>query len=840
MRVPLSWLAEYVDLPGDATPDSVMAQLVKIGLEEEGSHSFDVTGPVVVGQVLEFTPEEQKNGKTIRWCQVRVAAEGTKAADGGDDVRGIVCGASNFEVGDKVVVCLPGAVLPGDFQITPRSTYGHISDGMMASARELNLSDDHAGIIRLGELGLDPKVGVDALELLCLTEEAAEVNVTPDRGYCFSIRGIAREYSHATGADFRDPIGNVHPEAGHGFTLKVNDSAPIRGQVGTSRFVLRTVKGVDPKRPTPPWMVARLKMAGMRSISLIVDITNYVMLELGQPIHAYDLDKITGGLEVRRAKVGETLKTLDGQERKLHPEDLVIADDSGAIGLAGVMGGEATEVSESTVNVLIEAAHFEAISIARTARRHRLPSEASKRYERGVDTAIAAHAAARVVQLLEVQALGTADSLGAEHHTHAEALPIWLPAEFATELVGVDYTKDEIVTVLNQIGCVVASVDGGFEVIAPSWRPDLTHKTDLVEEIARISGYDRIPSRLPIAPPGRGLTPDQKRRRAVINSLAGAGHVEVLTYPFVSASQNAWFAQASSQATVKLANALQGDANEMRVSILPGLVDAAKRNLSRGLTDLAIFEEGLVFLPSAGAKNLKELPVGNERPTEAQLNQLQQTVPQQPHRVAGVFTGNRVSQQVGVAAIEADYQDAIHAARLVTHAVGLQLVLRQASPVGFHPGRSAELLVATNAGEFSIGFAGELDPNLTVENDLPRRVAAFEIDLSQLFAIAPSVIQAGSVLTMPAATQDLSLVVPVHVPAGDVLVVIREGAGELLEYVSLTDDYRGANVQPGHKSLTFALRFRAEDRTLTQAEASVARDQAVALAGEKFGATLRA
>lgn len=839
MRVPLSWLAEYVDVPGDATPESVMAELVKVGLEEEGSHGFGVTGPLVVGEVLEFVEEPQTNGKTIRWCQIRVAAAGQKAADGGDDVRGIVCGASNFEVGDKVVVCLPGAVLPGDFKIAARSTYGHTSDGMLASGRELNLSDDHSGIIRLHELGLDPKIGTDAVELLQLAEQAAEVNVTPDRGYCFSIRGIAREYAHATGGEFRDPIGNAHPESTSGFNLKIEDKAPIRGRQGSHRFVLRSVKGVDTKRPTPPWMVARLKLAGMRSISLIVDITNYVMLELGQPLHAYDADKLQGGITVRRANPGETIKTLDGQERNLHPEDLVIADDAGAIGIAGVMGGERTEVSDTTVNVMIEAANFDPISIARSARRHKLPSEASKRYERGVDTNVAEFAAARAVQLLEVQALGTSEPFGADYREHFEPTPIWLPANFASELVGVDYSAEEIVSILNQIGCVVATVDGGFEVIAPSWRPDLTHKTDLVEEVARIGGYDRIPSRLPVAPPGRGLNPKQKRRRAVVNSLAGSGHVEVLTYPFVSAAQNQLFA-ANPIETVKLANPLQGDADEMRVSILPGLIDAAKRNLSRGLTDLAIFEEGSVFLPAAKVAANPELPIGNARPTEAQLNELNATVPAQPHYVAGLFAGNRIAQQVGVRSVESGYTDALHAVRVLAKSVGVDVAFQQAAPEGFHPGRTAEVLADIKGVKTVIGVAGELNPTLATEHDLPRRIGAFEINLDLLFAAAPEVIQAGVLLTMPAATQDLSLVVPVELAAGKLLDVIREGAGELLERAVLVDDYRGANVAEGHKSLTFALRFRAADRTLTQVEASAARDAAVDLANQRFGATLRA
>ena len=838
MRVPLSWLGEFVDLPRGATPETVMAELVKVGLEEEGSHGFGVSGPLVVGEVLEFVAEPQSNGKTIRWCQVRVAAPGQKAADGGEDVRGIVCGASNFEVGDKVVVCLPGAELPGDFKIAARSTYGHVSDGMMASARELNLSDEHAGIIRLQEMGLNPAVGTDALELLQLSEQAAEVNVTPDRGYCFSIRGIARELSHATGAEFRDPIAKVQPESTSGFSLEIQDKSPIRGRQGCHRFVLRSVKGVDTSRPTPPWMVARLKLAGMRSISLIVDITNYVMLEMGQPLHAYDADKLQGGITVRRANAGETIKTLDGQERKLHQEDLVIADEAGAIGIAGVMGGERTEVSDSTVNVIIEAANFDPISIARSARRHKLPSEASKRYERGVDNNVSEFAAARVVQLLEEEATGVKDSIGADFHEHHEATPIWLPKDFATQLVGVEYSAEETVSILNQIGCLVATVDGGYEVIAPSWRPDLTHKTDLVEEIARIGGYERIPARLPVAPPGRGLTAKQKNRRSVVNSLAGSGHVEVLTYPFVSAAQNQMFAD-KKKATVKLANPLQGDANEMRTSLLPGLLDAAKRNLSRGLTDLAIFEEGSVFLPATNVQANAELPVGNERPTADQLEELNHTIPSQPHLVAGIFAGNRISQQVGVRSVEAGYTDAIHAVRILAKSIGVEISLRQASPFGFHPGRTAEISVSIAGKEHSVGFAGELDPSVTSANDLPRRVGAFEINLDELFAAAPAVIQAGVLLTMPAATQDLSLVVKSDVPAGDLLETIRVAAGELLEKVSLVDDYRGSNVAEGHKSLTFALRFRAADRTLTQVEASEARDKAVEVANKKFGATLR-
>jgi phenylalanyl-tRNA synthetase beta chain len=836
MRVPLSWLAEYVELPKTATAETVMAELVKVGLEEEGSHGYGLTGPIVVGQVLEFVEEEQSNGKTIRWCQVRVAPAGQKAADGGEDVRGVVCGARNFEVNDKVVVTLPGAVLPGDFKIAARSTYGHVSDGMIASAKELGLSDDHEGILRIVTLGLDPAVGTDALELLGLSDEAAEVNVTPDRGYCFSMRGIAREYAHATGAKFSDPIDLVKPVKGEGFTVEIKDDAPIRGRVGSTKFVIRSASNVNASAPTPAWMVSRLKLAGMRSISIVVDITNYVMLEMGQPLHAYDAAKLSGSITVRRANKGESLVTLDAQERSLHEEDLVIADTSGAIGLAGVMGGASTEVSSSTTSVLIEAANFDGVSIARSARRHKLPSEASKRFERGVDPKVAEYAAARAINLLEELAGAKADSLGSFVDNSVAQVTVFLPENFATELTGVQYTKDEITSTLGEIGCVVASVDSGFEVIVPSWRPDITHKTDLVEEVARITGYDRIPSRLPVAPPGRGLTKRQKMRRAVTNQLAATGHVEVLTYPFLKPEQNSYFFD-QSVTRVTLANAMQEDVNQMRLSMLPGLIDAAKRNVSRTLTNLAIYEVGLVFKP-AKSNAAVTLPNGTVLPSVKDLELLHSSVPEQPLSLGALFIGNRIEEQVGRKAIRSGYADAIQAARIAAHAVGLELEIVQASPLGFHPGRTAELKVLGTG--VSVGFAGELHPELALQNDLPRQVGVLELNLEVLFASAPELIQAGAVDTYPAATQDLSLVIDQDVPAGQVLAVLAEAAGELLEEIVLVDDYRGSNLEEGKKSLTFALRFRANDRTLTQVEASLARDNAVSAANAKFGATIRA
>ena len=826
MRVPARWLGEYVDLPENVTEEHLHAALVKVGFEEEDVHGFDLTGPVVVGQVLEFTPEPQSNGKTINWCQVDV---------GEDEPRGIVCGAHNFVVGDKVVVSLPGAVLPGPFPIAARKTYGHVSDGMIASARELGLGDEHDGILLLSSLGLDPEVGTDAIALLGLDDAAVEINVTPDRGYAFSLRGVAREYSHSTGAAFHDPIDAIEVVPGSGFSVEVDDTNPIRDKVGLTAFETRVVRGIDATRPTPPWMVARLALAGVRSVSLPVDITNYVMFELGHPTHGYDLATLTGGIVVRRATEGETLETLDGRVRKLSTEDLLVTDGSGPIGLAGVMGGAATEISDTTTDVLVEAANWEPVTIARTARRHKLPSEAAKRYERGVDTAISAAAASRVAHLLVELAGGTLDTLGSSWGEPVASTSIVLKDGYAASLIGVDYTADEVRSALETIGTTVEAIDGGLSVTPPTWRPDLTDAPTLVEEVARIVGYDRIPSVLPVAPPGRGLTRVQLQRRAAAQALASSGLTEVLAYPFLTQKAVDLFSDAGAP-TVKLANALDSEARTMRRSLLPGLIDISRRNLSRGLTDLALYEIGHVFLPDADVTyGSGPLPVGDAHPGDAVLDELNAGIPPQPWHVAALFTGDAVAKQPGQVAVPAGLVDALDAARALALSLGLNLRFEQGQHPSLHPGRTAEVFVADR----SVGFAGELLPSLALDLDLPRVVAVLELDLDALFELATASVEPTPISGFPAATQDLSIVVAADVPAGDVLATITAGAGELLETAHLVDDYRGAGVPEGSKSLTFALRFRATDRTLTAAEASEAKLAAVAVATEKYGAALR-
>jgi phenylalanyl-tRNA synthetase beta chain len=866
--VPLTWLAEHVEVPAGTTAERLAADLVRVGLEEEAIVPPAVTGPLVVGRVLSVSKEEQKNGKTINYCRVDVGehndAPGTGKEPADVPSRGIICGAHNFEAGDHVVVALPGAVLPGPFPIASRKTYGHISDGMICSARELGLGEDHTGIIVLEEMLGDgvPAPGTDALELLGLGTEVLEINVTPDRGYCFSMRGVAREYSHSTGATFTDPgLPENLPAAppaptADGFAVEVEDPTPVNGP-GCDRFVTRIVRGIDPKAPSPRWMVERLTQAGMRPISLAVDVTNYVMLDLGQPLHAYDLGTLATPIVVRRATAGEKLTTLDDVERRLDPEDLLITDSPGAarasrvLGLAGVMGGAETEVSDATTDVLIEAAHFDPVSVARTARRHRLPSEAAKRFERGVDTRLQGVAAQRVVDLLVEHGGGTADPAVSDLDTTTAPAPILFDPSQAGRLVGVDYPREQVLGLLRQIGCTVVPAadaettvagDGaddaapGVHVTPPTWRPDLVGPAHLIEEVARLAGYDEIPSVLPPAPAGRGLTVAQRQRRDVARALAEHGLTQVLSYPFIGDVHDKLGLPADDprRTTLRLVNPIADDAPAMRTSLLDTLLETARRNVSRGTGELGIFEIGLVTRP-AGLR-AGEAPGTDRRPTDEELAALRGAVPAQPRRAAGVLAGQLVPDGVWGSGRRADWADAVEAARTVARTVGVELVVRADDHAPWHPGRCAALSVD---GQL-VGHAGELHPKVTAALELPDRTVAFELDLDSVLAVSPAEpVQVDPVSTFPLAKEDVALVVDASVPAADVLAAVAEGAGELAEEVRLFDVFTGEQLGEGKKSLAFALRLRAPDRTLTAEETASVRNRIVKVAGKRVGAVLR-
>ncbi|AVT40258.1 phenylalanine--tRNA ligase subunit beta [Plantactinospora sp. BB1] len=856
MRIPVSWLREHVDLPAELSPEELDQALVNLGIEVESIVDLrsTVTGSLVVGEVLEI---EELTGfkKPIRFCRVDVGA-----ANGTGEPQEIVCGATNFAVGDRVVVILPGGVLPGGFAIGARKTYGRNSNGMICSVRELGIGDDHAGILVLPE-DVPAKPGDDARPVVGLDDVVVEVEITPDRGYAMSVRGLARELSHAFDVPFRDP--GLAPATG----ATAEPAYPVRvvDTVGCDRFAARVVRGIDPAAESPKWMRQRLTHAGIRTISLPVDITNYLMLELGQPMHAFDLGALRGELVVRRAVPGERLTTLDGVDRALDPEDLVICDaglpgsvagDGGVpISLAAVMGGETSEVADSTVDVLFEAAHWDPVVVGRTARRHRLFSEAAKRWERGVDPALPLVALERAVELLTRYGGGTA---GAEvldvDHVRAPnriVIDVDLPARRA----GVPYEPARTVALLERVGCAVTVGDGragagnghggrhasGPETLVvtpPSWRPDLTDPADLVEEVIRLDGYEHVPSVLPVAPPGRGLTPEQRRRRSVSRTLAESGFVEVLSPPFVSvelADRLGLPADDPRRAAVRLANPLADTEPLMRTMLLGTLLGALRRNLGRGHRDVALYEIGMVFLPRPRTGPPPAMGV-EHRPSDEEFRAADAVLPDQPWRVAAVLAGEVEPAGWWGAGRPAGWADAVQAGRSVLAAAGIagdRVVVRQAGYAPWHPGRCAEFRV----DDVLVGHAGELHPAVLAELDLPPRTSALELDLD---ALPPApVVPAPRISGYPPALIDVALVLDAEVPADEVGRALAEGAGELLESVRLFDVYSSEQLGQGRRSLAYKLVFRAPDRTLTGEEAVAARDAAVAEAARRFGAVLR-
>jgi phenylalanyl-tRNA synthetase beta chain len=866
--IDIDWLKEHVEVPAGLTYEQLARDLVRVGLEEEEIRASQVTGPIVVGYVVDCTPEPQKNGKVINWCHVDVGERYNDVDDNGNKVpRGIVCGAPNMAAGEKVVVTLPGAVLPGDFKIEPRKTYGHLSDGMCASERELGLGSDHNGIILLNHYGFSEqeaaalKPGDDAMHLLHLDQPVLEINITPDRGYTLSYRGVAREYHHSTGAAYADPVvelndkaPNAVPEGADGGDVKVEieDDNPIHGVPGCDRYYARIVRGFNPDAPTPSWMRRRLIRAGMRPISLAVDITNYVMLDLGQPMHAYDLDKIEGPIVVRRAKDGESLTTLDGKDHDLSPEDLLITDSpegkraSRILGLAGVMGGLYGEVTAETKNVLIEAAHFDQVTIARSARRHKTPSEASKRFERGVDDQLQPAAAQMAADLLASCGGGTPSDTPVDVDRTQPRTRIDFKTTETKRLTGLDTSEQRIRAILEDIGCVVTdgSQPGHIYVLPPTWRPDLNDPCDLVEEVARLVGYDEIPVTVPPAPVegSVGLTPNQLRQRQVADELAEYGMVETLSYPFVGPADYKTFGYDEDEietVSVEVTNPLAGDRPYLRRTILPTLAQTVQRNIRRGIDNVRLYELGHVYLWDPKAPAIPALP-GGVRPTDEQLVALDAGLPEQPLHVAGIFTGKAVETGWLGERRDVDWTDAVEAMRRVTDRLGAQVELDQPQPqdvpAQWHPGRSAKVM----AGDVFVGMVGELHPHVSEALGFPEHSAAFELNLTALFStLNGKPVQAKPISTFPPVKQDLAFTVPNSVTAEQLKDAIVAAAGDDLESIELFDVYTGDQIESDEKSLAYAVVFRSPDKTLQAVDTEAIRG-AIVEKTAALGARLRA
>ncbi len=887
MLVPLSWVREYAPLPEPVDATEVARRLTAAGLEVESHESVghDIRG-VVVAQVLSI---EELTGlkKPIRYCRVAVSEAQLTAPP--DEASGVICGATNFAAGDRVALALPGAALPGGFEIGARKTYGHISEGMICSVRELGIGEDHTGIL---VLAADAPLGADFVSYAGLRDEVFEIAVTPDRGYAVSVRGIARELASSFEVPFTDPASTGLPPAdvlGGELDTVGPDVYPARIDDPTAcdRFVLREVRDFSPSARTPLRMRVRLARSGVRSVSLAVDVTNYLMLELGQPLHAFDRSKLHGEIVVRRAQPGEKLETLDHVIRTLNPDDILITDASGPISLAGTMGGLSTEIDPESTDLVIEAAHFDAVGTAKMARRHKLYSEASYRFERGVDRELPLPASAKAVALLS--ALGGGRVVPGCTHASFDVEPtvISMAADYPDRVAGVVYGRDIVVRRLHEVGCTVRETRAApptiapwraepkepgqtvpsvmvpvLEVTPPSWRPDLTDPADLAEEVIRLEGYENVPARMPRALAGHGLTPRQRLRRSVGRTLAESGYVEVLSSPFASRADADLLGlppEDMRRPAVLIANPLSEDEPLLRTTLLPGLFRVLTRNIGRGFADTALFEIGLVFRPRPGAPASAPILATDRGPSASELAELEAALPDQPLWLAGVLAGARELDGWWGPGRQASWADAIEAARAVGRICRVPLDVRADSCAPWHPGRCAAIYarVAPDdtagqpgepgeqgepGGEWLAGHAGELHPRVIKAFGLPDRTCAMELDLSVLFAAAEGrgTVQAPQLSAYPPATQDVALIVDAAVPAAEVEAALVAGAPQdLLEDVRLFDVYAGAQVGEGRKSLAYTLRFRAPDRTLTAAEVTAARDAAVAEASRRVGAVLR-
>jgi phenylalanyl-tRNA synthetase beta chain len=898
MRVPVSWLREYAPIPEPYDALEVGRRLTLAGLEVEAVEQVghDVRG-VITAQVMAI---EELAGfkKPIRYC--RVATSDAELAAEPETLTGVICGATNFSVGDRVAFATVGAVLPGGFEITAAKKYGRVSEGMICAVDELGIGEDHTGILVLSP---DTPLGLDFTAYAKLRDDVLEITVTPDRGYAVSVRGVARELASAYQVPYTDPAQTFVPGED---AVGVMEAAPapdgadpgagpwpaeIADPTACDRFVLREVRGFDPAARTPLWMLVRLARSGMRGVSLAVDVTNYLMLELGQPLHAFDRAKLHGTIVVRRARPGETLTTLDHVTRTLHESDILITDASGPISMAGTMGGLATEIDDDSTDIVIEGAHFSDTGTAKMSRRHRLHSEASYRFERGTDRELPLRATARAAALLAD--LGGASIVPGVTHAQVPVTPvtIQLAADYPDRVAGVVYGMDTVVARLQEVGCEVRSTpsshvptiapwradgpgraalkepahaplrgqgheDGKHDrqhmvllVTPPSWRPDLTDAADLAEEVIRLEGYGNVPVRQPRATAGRGLTERQKSLRAVARTLGAAGFVEVHSDPFATATEADSLMlgpEDPRRPAVKVANPLSEDQPRLRTTLLPGLFRTLVRNVGRGFPDTDLFETGLVFLPRPGAPGIAPILATDRGPTEAELATIAAALPDQPQRVGGVLAGQRELPGWWGPGRAETWADAIEAARSVGAVNHLTFEVRAAAEAPWHPGRCAALYVAAPArdgqeDEWLAGHAGELHPRVIAAYGLPPRTSAFELDLDVIAAAvaAAEPVRGPALPAYPLATQDVALVVPVEVPAAEVAAALTAGAGELLEDVRLFDVYTGAQLGEGRKSLAYTLRLRAPDRTLTAAEATAARDAAVAEAARRTGAVLR-
>ncbi|MDH3729952.1 MAG: phenylalanine--tRNA ligase subunit beta [Acidimicrobiia bacterium] len=769
MKLTLNWLREFVDLPEE--PSEIAAALASLGFKAESIENLPLEfSGVMVAKATEVRPHPDAD-------RIRIVDIETGSAD-----VTVVCGAWNFEAGAVVAYAPPGSVLAGGLAVGEKAIRGINSPGMIASERELGLSDEHAGILVLDDA---TPLGSDLADLVGLPDVAFDLEVNANRPDCMSVVGIARELAAFFGRELRYEEIELPAEAG-GPSVTVGD--------GCGRFVARRVHGIT-IGSSPLAVQTRLRAAGVRPISNVVDATNYAMLELGHPTHVFDADALGDTIVVRLANPGETLRTLDGVDRTLDAADIVVADATTARAIGGVMGGEDSEVGPATTDVIVEAAYFHPGSVMRTATRHGLRSEASARFQRGMDPNAARRAADRVAQLLVANAGGTAGGLTDAYPTPVAPQQIDLTLSEIERVTGKGFSADEVRAILEPLGFEL----GGSEplrVTVPTRRVDVSREIDFVEEVARFHGYDNFGSRAAVGP-GYGLPVAERRYRRLRESMVSAGYFETTSFSFIGQVDLDGLGLPPDDARrsgIRVTNPLRAEESVMRTTLLPGLLKAAAGNLSRRIDSVALFETGKVFLP------------GDE-------------IPDQPESLGFVAVGLTDEGWFGEGR-HRDVMDAMGVVQRLATDMGVpDLELQAASPPAMHPGRTAEVLVA---GEV-IGVIGELHPRVAAAFDIEGRVAAGELRIDALLREQPAFIVTEA-SPYPPVIFDLAFDLPDAAVAASVLATALSAAPELIERIDLFDVFRGAPLEDGRKSLAMRVIMRAVDRTLTDDEVTPARE----------------
>lgn len=788
------WLREWVNPALDSA--ALSEQITMAGLEVDGVDP--VAGAfhgVVVGEVVECG--QHPNADKLRVTKINV---------GGDRLLDIVCGAPNCRQGLKVAVATVGAVLPGDFKIKAAKLRGEPSEGMLCSFSELGISDDHNGII---ELPADAPVGCDIREYLKLDDNTIEISVTPNRADCLSIAGVARDVAVVNGLPLTAPA--AEPVA-----ATITDTFPIRIDATDAcpRYLGRVIKGINVKAETPLWMREKLRRCGIRSIDPVVDVTNYVLLELGQPMHAFDLDRISGGIVVRMAQENETLTLLDCTEAKLQNDTLVIADHQQALAMGGIFGGEHSGVNEATRNVLFECAYFDPLAITGRARRHGLHTDASHRYERGVDPALQHTAIERATRLL-------LDICGGEagpviDQTDASKLPpratITLRRTKLDRLIGHVIADEQVTDILTRLGCEVTQGEGEWKAVAPSWRFDMAIEEDLVEEVARVYGYNNIPD----VPVKASLIMTQHREASLSlkrakTLLTDKGYQEAITYSFVDPKVQQLL-HPGEEALI-LPSPISSDMSAMRLSLWTGLLSAVVYNQNRQQGRVRLFESGLRFVPD----------------TQADLGIRQDLM------LAGVISGHRDEEHWDLARQPVDFYDLKGDLESLLELTGKSeaISFRAAANPALHPGQTAAIWLDNE----QIGFIGVVHPELERKLDLNGRTLVFELLWNK---VADRVLpDAREISRFPANRRDIAVVVAENVPAADIIAECKKVGVNQVVGVNLFDVYRGKGVNEGEKSLAISLILQDTSRTLEEEEIAATVARCVAALKERFQATLR-